>query len=121
MIGLLPHMHMRGKSFKYELIYPDGTTEVLLDVPKYDFNWQTNYILQEKKMIPAGSRLRCTAIFDNSINNLANPDPTKAVRWGDQTWEEMMIGYYDVGFPIAVAEEIRARAAGQSSRQRDDN
>ena len=116
MIGLLPHMHMRGKSFKYELIYPDGTTEVLLEVPKYDFNWQTNYILQEKKMIPAGSRLRCTAIFDNSINNLANPDPTKAVRWGDQTWEEMMIGYYDVGFPIAVAEEIRARAAGQSSR-----
>jgi peroxiredoxin len=107
LLSLFPHMHMRGKSFKYELTYPDGTTEILLDVPQYDFNWQNSYILREPKAIPAGSKLHCTAYFDNSLANLANPDPTKSVRWGDQTWEEMMIGWYDVGIPVDVATTIR--------------
>ncbi len=99
--SLFPHMHMRGAAFKYELTTPDGKKEVLLDVPVYDFNWQNHYILKEPKLIPKGSKLVCTALFDNSIDNLANPDPTKEVRWGDQTWEEMMIGWHDIAYPIA--------------------
>jgi hypothetical protein len=91
---MMPHMHLRGKSFRYEAIYPDGNREVLLDVPGYDFNWQLRYELEEPKFLPKGTKLFCTAHFDNSENNLANPDPTKRVRWGDQTWEEMMIGWY---------------------------
>jgi hypothetical protein len=94
LVNLTPHMHLRGKSFKYEAQYPDGTTEVLLDVPKYDFNWQIRYMLKEPKLMPKGSRLITTAYFDNSAENLANPDPTKTVTFGDQTWEEMMFGFY---------------------------
>lgn len=99
--SLFPHMHMRGSAFKYEVTYPDGKTEVLLDVPVYDFNWQNHYILKEPKLLPKGTKMVCTALFDNSLDNLANPDPTEEVRWGDQTWEEMMIGWHDVAFPIA--------------------
>lgn len=94
LLTLTPHMHLRGKSFRYEAEYPDGCREILLDIPHYDFNWQLRYHLAEPKLLPAGTRLLCTAHFDNSPNNLANPDPTKPVRWGDQTWEEMMIGYF---------------------------
>ncbi|NND97181.1 MAG: redoxin domain-containing protein [Pirellulaceae bacterium] len=99
--SLFPHMHIRGSAFKYEMIYPDGKKEILLDVPVYDFNWQNHYILKEPKFIPKGSKMVCTALFDNSLDNLANPDPTDEVRWGDQTWEEMMIGWHDIAFPIA--------------------
>ena len=87
-------MHLRGKSFKYEAEYPDGTAEVLLDVPNYDFNWQIRYMLEEPKLMPKGTKLRCTAHFDNSADNLANPDPAKVVTFGEQTWEEMMFGFY---------------------------
>lgn len=100
LLSLFPHMHMRGKAFRYELTYPDGKLEVLLDVPRYDFNWQNSYILAEPKVIPKGSQLHCTAYFDNSERNLANPDPTQPIRWGPQTWDEMMIGWYDVGTPL---------------------
>ena len=93
--GLTPHMHLRGKAFKYELTRPDGTTETLLNVPRYDFNWQVAYTLAKPVRVPAGSLLTCTAVFDNSSGNPANPDPTKAVRWGQQTWEEMMIGFVE--------------------------
>lgn len=96
LLTLFPHMHLRGKSFRYTLIYPDDRREVLLNVPQYDFNWQNGYELAEPKVIPAGSVMHCEATFDNSEKNLGNPDPTKAVKWGDQTWEEMMIGYFDV-------------------------
>jgi peroxiredoxin len=92
--NLTPHMHLRGKSFKYEAEYPDGTREVLLDVPNYDFNWQIRYMLVEPKLMPKGTRLHATAHFDNSADNLANPDPTTEVTFGDQTWEEMMFGFY---------------------------
>lgn len=99
LLNLTPHMHMRGKSFRYEAIYPDGKQEVLLDVPAYDFNWQTTYDFAEPKMMPKGTKLVCTAHWDNSEDNLSNPDPSIAVRWGDQSFEEMMIGFYVEVFP----------------------
>ncbi|MEX2173831.1 MAG: redoxin domain-containing protein [Pirellulaceae bacterium] len=95
MLAMFPHMHLRGKAFRYTAIYPDGEREILLDVPHYDFAWQNSYEFMEPKRMPAGTRLHCEAWFDNSEENLANPDPTATVRWGDQTWEEMMIGYFD--------------------------
>ncbi|MEX2316714.1 MAG: redoxin domain-containing protein, partial [Pirellulales bacterium] len=94
MLWMSPHMHLRGKSFRYEAFYPDGTSEILLDVPRYDFNWQITYELAEAKRLPAGTKLKCTAHFDNSENNPANPDPTDTVKFGPQTWHEMMIGWY---------------------------
>jgi len=106
LIAMYPHMHIRGKSFRYELTYPNGKKEILLDVPRYDFNWQNWFERQQPLMIPAGSELLCTAHFDNSDNNIFNPDPTKPVYWGDQTWDEMMIGWYDVAFPKGEAEKL---------------
>ncbi len=100
LLSLFPHMHLRGKAFRYTAIYPDGQEEILLDVPTYDFNWQNAYRLAEPKSIPEGTRIKCRAWFDNSTGNLANPDPAKTVRWGDQTWEEMMIGYFNVAVPV---------------------
>jgi hypothetical protein len=94
LLSVNPHAHVRGKAFKYELIRPDGTSQVLLDVPHYDFNWQLEYQFTTPVDVPAGSRLLVTGWYDNSRANPANPDPTKAIRWGDQTWEEMMIGYF---------------------------
>lgn len=93
--SFLPHMHLRGKDFLYKVIFPDGKEEVLLSVPRYDFNWQSNYRLAKPLMLPAGTRIECTAHFDNSAKNKNNPDPTKLVRWGEQTWEEMLIGFVD--------------------------
>lgn len=93
---LMPHMHFRGKDFIYVAIFPDGHTETLLSVPKYDFNWQLGYQLAKPMVLPRGTRIECTAHFDNSVNNPYNPDPSKEVRWGDQTWEEMMIGWFSV-------------------------
>ncbi|MDB6040510.1 MAG: hypothetical protein JWM99_4351 [Verrucomicrobiales bacterium] len=90
-----PHMHLRGKRMKFEVIYPNGTRETLLSVPDYDFNWQVGYDLAEPKILPAGSRVIATGAFDNSPQNLANPDPTATVHWGDQSWMEMFIGYMD--------------------------
>jgi len=94
LLSLVPHMHLRGKSFRYDLRYPDGTTETILNVPNYDFNWQTVYMLEKPKFVPAGTRMLCLAHFDNSEDNLANPDSDSDVYWGDQTWEEMMIGWF---------------------------
>jgi hypothetical protein len=91
--ALMPHMHLRGKDFEYRLTYPDGTSRVILSVPKYDFSWQSYYTLKEPIAAPKGSRVDCVAHFDNSEKNKYNPDPTKQVRWGDQTFEEMMIGW----------------------------
>jgi hypothetical protein len=91
---MYPHMHVRGKDATYTLIHPDGREEVLLRVPRYDFNWQLSYKLAEPKFIAKGSTLKVTMHYDNSRANRFNPDPTATVRWGDQTWEEMMLGYY---------------------------
>ena len=92
--AFFPHMHVRGKAFRYTAIFPDGRKEILLDIPRYDFNWQNTYELAEPLRMPAGAKMHCEAWYDNSVNNPANPDPKKTVRWGDQTWEEMMIGYF---------------------------
>ena len=94
LLTLTPHMHMRGKAFRFEAEYPDGRRETLLDVPRYDFNWQLRYDLANPKLLPRGTRLLCTARYDNSENNPNNPNPRRAVGWGEQTWDEMMIGYY---------------------------
>lgn len=96
LLELFPHMHLRGKDFKYTAIYPDGTSEVLLDVPRYDFAWQNIYTFREPKLMPRGTVLDCVAHFDNSESNLSNPDPSATVRFGDQTWEEMMIGFFNM-------------------------
>jgi hypothetical protein len=87
-------MHMRGKDMTYTAKYPDGRVETLLSVPKYDFNWQITYQLKEAKRFPKGTEIEVVAHFDNSPQNKFNPDPTKDVTWGDQTWEEMMIGFW---------------------------
>jgi hypothetical protein len=99
LVAMRPHMHMRGKSFEFRAVYPSGDTEVLLRVPRYDFNWQPYYYLETPKPLPKGTRIECTAHFDNSANNPRNPDPTAAVRWGEQSWEEMMLGWFDVVVP----------------------
>jgi len=109
LLNLTPHMHMRGKSFRYEATYPDGTKEILLDVPAYDFNWQTTYDLKEPKKMPKGTKLVCTAHWDNSSENLSNPDPSIPVKWGDQSFEEMMIGFYVEVFP---KDQVPAKPSG---------
>ena len=90
---LNPHMHYRGKRFKFEAIYPGGASEVLLNVPQYDFAWQSGYRLAQPKRLPAGTAIRVTGAFDNSNQNPANPDPSSTVRFGEQTNDEMFIGY----------------------------
>ena len=94
--GLSPHMHVRGKRFKFELMTPDGKRETLLSVPSYDFNWQTSYRLAEPRRVPAGSWMLCTGAFDNSPRNPHNPDATKRVAWGPQTYNEMFMGFMDM-------------------------
>ena len=98
-VSMSPHMHTRGKDFRYIAHYPDGTSEDLLLVD-YDFNWQEIYILPDPLFLPGGTRLECIGHFDNSAANPNNPDPTDTVRWGDQTFEEMFIGYYDYVRPL---------------------
>ena len=89
-----------AKSFEYRATYPNGEKEVLLSVPHYDFNWQLTYDLAREKKLPKGTVIECEAHFDNSPNNRFNPDPTKEVHYGEQTWEEMMIGFFDVAVPM---------------------
>ena len=99
LLTMMPHMHLRGKAFDYVVTYPNGKKETILSVPQYDFGWQTNYRLDEPKLLPAGSRLDCHAHFDNSYHNLNNPDPRATVGFGDQTFEEMMIGFFEIVDP----------------------
>jgi len=117
LVDMMPHMHLRGKDFKYTAFYPTGESETLLRVPKYDFSWQLFYYLTDQKALPAGTRLHCVAHFDNSPNNPANPDATKIVRWGDQSWEEMMIGWFDVAMapdkdPMDLFKEKKPNKSG---------
>ena len=101
LVNMFPHMHVRGKDMTYQLTYPDGRTETILSVPHYDFNWQLGYDVAQPIKIPKGTRMKVTAHFDNSANNKFNPDPTKEVHWGEQTWEEMMIGFFTYTVPYA--------------------
>lgn len=100
LISMLPHMHFRGKNFEYRVVYPTGEKETLLEVPHYDFNWQLSYDLAQPKLLPKGTIIECTAHYDNSADNKFNPDPTKEVHYGEQTWEEMMFGFFDVTVPM---------------------
>jgi hypothetical protein len=100
LVGMRPHMHLRGKSFAFRAVYPNGDIEVLLKVPHFDFEWQPYYYLDEPKLLPAGTRIECAAVFDNSAHNRYNPDPSATVVWGPQSWDEMMIGWFDVAVPL---------------------
>ncbi len=112
-----PHMHLRGKDMTYTAIYPDGRREMVLRVPKYDFGWQTDYWLAEPLALPKGSTLHVSAHFDNSAANRNNPDPTATVRWGDQTWEEMMIGFFTYTVEGATAAPALQRSASSASQE----
>jgi peroxiredoxin len=103
--SLFPHMHLRGKSFRLSAFYPDGTQEILLDVPRYRFDWQNQYVLVKPKLMPEGTILKCEGHFDNSEANLNNPDPTVSVRFGEQTWNEMLVGYFDMAL---ADQDLRA-------------
>jgi hypothetical protein len=96
LVSLLPHMHLRGKSFEFRVRYPNGERQILLRVPRYSYDWQLSYYLEKPLPLPAGTSIECTARFDNSPNNPRNPDPSAAVRFGPQSWDEMMIGYFEV-------------------------
>jgi hypothetical protein len=115
LVALTPHMHLRGKDFLYTAVYPTGEKQVLLNVPHYDFNWQLSYVENQELLLPKGTRIECVAHYDNSPNNPANPDATKEVRWGDQTFEEMMIGFFDVSF------DAKADPTPLRQRQRDQS
>lgn len=116
LLGMSPHMHLRGKKFRYTLARGDQR-KILLDIPNYDFNWQTTYMLAEPLPIKATDRMICDAVYDNSEGNPFNPDPDATVRWGDQTDDEMMIGYYHYAVPIEKAKTANA-AAPATLRQR---
>jgi hypothetical protein len=94
-ISFMPHMHLRGKDYLYRAVYPDGRSEILLSVPRYDFGWQVYYYPKRPIRLPKGAKIETIAHYDNSTKNTQNPDPTKPVRFGEQTWEEMMNGFFD--------------------------
>ncbi len=107
--AFVAHMHVRGKAFRYELIAADGKSETLLDIPRYDFNWQLRYELKEPRTLPRGSKVKITAVYDNSPGNKANPDPTKTVKWGQQTVDEMMIGYIEYFTPLPQQPKVATK------------
>ena len=114
LLSLFPHMHLRGKRFEYDIVRSDGSVEVLLRV-NYHFHWQLSYRLAEPRELKAGTKLRALAWYDNSAHNPHNPDPTKLVTWGDQTSDEMMVGFFDVAVPASLDKWhffIRPRAPG---------
>ena len=114
--SLHPHMHVRGKDFLYRLVYPDGTSKILLSVPRFNFAWQLTYFFKEPLAAPKGSRLEVVAHHDNSAGNKFNPDPTVTVRWGDQTWDEMMIGYFDYTADQQDLRRTQPQAAGHKGQ-----
>jgi mono/diheme cytochrome c family protein len=104
LLSLFPHMHLRGKRFEYDIVEPDGSVETLLRV-NYHFHWQLSYRLAEPRLLKAGTKLRAVAWYDNSRNNPHNPDPSATVTWGDQTYQEMMVGFFDVAVPAKMDKE----------------
>jgi len=107
-LSFMPHMHVRGKAYRYEIELPNRTKQTLLEVPHYDFNWQLQYRLANPVDAPTGSRLLGTAWYDNSAKNPANPDPTREVRWGEQTDDEMMLGYFEYYVPSMLPDGKQA-------------
>jgi hypothetical protein len=115
--SLMPHMHVRGKAMRIEAHYPDGRREVLLNVPTYSFSWQTIYYLKTPVAVPKGTRIVCIAHFDNSPRNKNNPDPTKAVRFGDPTYDEMMIGFVEYTLDNQHLNKAEAAAGAKSGQK----
>jgi len=95
-ISWFPHMHLRGRAFQYDVIYPTGETQTVLKVNDWSLNWQLSYVLDQPLKLQPGAKIKATAWWDNSANNPANPDPKADVKWGEQSWEEMLIGFFDV-------------------------
>ncbi len=121
LLSLFPHMHLRGKRFEYDIVHDDGSAEVLLRV-NYHFHWQLSYKLAEPRLLKAGTKLRAIAWYDNSKNNPHNPDPQKTVVWGDQTTDEMMVGFFDVALPAGMDKWQyfkRQENAGADQRKTD--
>ncbi|HTW31164.1 MAG TPA: hypothetical protein VMD76_05770 [Candidatus Sulfotelmatobacter sp.] len=117
LLSLFPHMHLRGKRFEYDIVHEDGSIEVLLRV-NYHFHWQLSYRLAEPRLLKAGTKLRAIAWYDNSKNNPHNPDPTKTVTWGDQTSDEMMVGFFDVAVPAGMDKwKFFERSGGSNQPQ----
>jgi hypothetical protein len=104
LLSFFPHMHLRGKRFEYNIVHPDGSVETLLRV-NYHFHWQLSYRLAGPRFLKAGTRLQAVAWYDNSDENPYNPDPNKSVMWGGQTYDEMMVGFFDVAVPANVDKE----------------
>jgi hypothetical protein len=116
--GLHPHMHGRGKDFLYRVKFPTGETQTLLSVPHYRSTWQLWYTLAKPMPLPKGTIIQCTAHFDNSPNNVLNPDPKKDVTWGDQSWDEMMVGFFNFAFDVGISEKsIPAPAATKAANR----
>lgn len=109
-VSFMPHMHLRGKDILYKVQYLDGRSEVLLSVPRYDFNWQVYYYPTRPLLMPKGARIEAIAHYDNSARNPLNPDPTKDVRFGEQTWDEMMNAFID--FTVDLEEKDKPSATG---------
>jgi len=120
--SFFPHMHLRGKAMEYKAVYPTGETQTLLSVPKYDFNWQMTYELEQPITLPRGTRLEVAARYDNSPNNPSNPDPKATVYWGDQSWEEMLAGFVDFVIPVSMdpTEIARPKRVDQAKLQQTD-
>ena len=116
LLSLFPHMHLRGKRFEYDIVHDDGSVEVLLRV-NYHFHWQLSYRLREPRWLKAGTKLRAIAWYDNSKNNPHNPDPTQTVTWGDQTSDEMMVGFFDVAVPAAMDKWKFFERDGQATKR----
>jgi hypothetical protein len=119
LLNFFPHMHVRGKSFEYRVTYPNGQSETLFRMPKYDFNWQLTYQLEHPLQLPKGTVITAIAHYDNSPNNPFNPDPAKEVFWGDQTWEEMLAGFVDFAIPANADPKDLAVHKKDHSKDKD--
>ena len=120
LLSLFPHMHLRGKGFEYMTAAPGGRVDVLLKVNNFDFHWQLNYKLAQPMPLAAGTRLIADGYFDNSVNNPLNPDPTAEVHYGEQSWDEMMIGFFDVAVDSRLSKAdyfVRKPASATTSSQ----
>ena len=116
LVWFSPHMHLRGKDMMYKLVYPTGETQTVLDVPHYSFSWQLGYVEEKPVLLPKGTHMMVTAHHDNSADNPNNPNPNVSVRWGDQSWEEMMFGHYAV---IVDRDADPKKVATTLSRQKN--
>ncbi len=115
-VSLMPHMHLRGKDIVYKATYPDGRSEILLSVPRYDFGWQVYYYPSQPLAMPKGTKIEAVAHFDNSTKNPLNPDPGKPVHFGEQTWDEMMNGFFD--YTVDSENRVQTRAAARSDSKK---